>query len=65
MDMMTLLFTRLFLPGTLLEGIKYHDRIRFVSRDRAAAWVRGIRRNTRRGVLDYKLVAIEARGEDR
>ncbi len=57
---LTLLFTRIFTSG-LLEGIKHHDRIRFVDRWHAAQWVRGIRRNTRRGVLDYKLTAVESR----
>ena len=57
-----LLFTRQHTAG-LLAGIKTHDAIRHVDRWHAAQWVKGIRRNSRRGVLEYKLVVIEARDE--
>lgn len=57
--MILLLFSRKHVRG-LLEGITTHDRIRHVDRWHAAQWVKGVRRNTRRGRLDYKLTAIEA-----
>jgi len=56
---MILLFTRKHVSG-LLKGIVTHDKIRHVDRWHAAQWVKGIRRNSRRGNLDYKLIAIEA-----
>lgn len=59
MKQVILLFSRKHVRG-LLEGITTHDKIRHVDRWHAAQWVKGIRRNTRKGVLDYKLTAIEA-----
>lgn len=53
----TIVFSRLFVRG-ILEGIQHWDKITFVDRWHAAQWVRGIRRNTRRGVLDYRLMSI-------
>jgi len=44
----------------LLEGMTTHDRIRHVDRWHAAQWVKGVRRNSRLGRLDYRLTAIEA-----
>jgi hypothetical protein len=54
-----LLFTRTHVSG-LLAGITTHDRIRHVDRWHAAQWVKGVRRNSKRGRLDYKLSAITA-----
>lgn len=49
---------RLFLRGPL-AGIEFADTVRFVSRQRAAEWLRGIRRNCRAGNLEYRLIKTE------
>lgn len=53
-----LAYNRVFVTGPL-KGIVMRDTTRFVNRQRAAQWVRGIRRNSRLGLLDYKLLSIE------
>lgn len=57
---MTLEFTRFFTSGTL-AGLTHDDSLTFVDRGRAAAWVRGIRRNSRAGQLNYRLTRIRAK----
>jgi len=47
-------FVREFTSGAL-KGLTHKEWIQFVSRDRAAKWCRGIRRNARAGLLDYRL----------
>lgn len=43
-----------FLPGQLLEGINAWDRLEFVDRWHCAMWLRGVRRNIRRGTLEWR-----------
>jgi hypothetical protein len=43
----------------ILKGIAFNDTVRFISRERAASWVRGVRRNYRAGKLEYRLVRVE------
>lgn len=57
MKKITLVFVRKFTNG-ILKGILAPDKINFVDRWHCAQWVKGIRRNTRKGVLDYKLQKV-------
>jgi hypothetical protein len=47
-------FTRHFTKGWS-KGSTYRDSLRFVSRDRAAKWLRGVRENVRAGELDFRI----------
>lgn len=55
-----IVFVRLFTAGTL-KGMKVPDSIPHVDRWHAAQWLKGIRRNVRRGVLEYKLISAEGK----
>jgi len=50
--LVTLFFKRVHTKG-ILKGIQTRDQITHVDRKHAAHWVRGIRRNSRLGRLDY------------
>jgi hypothetical protein len=52
-------FARRFTRGTL-AGITCDDKIPHVDRWHAAQWLKGIRANVRRGVLEYKLTAAQS-----
>jgi len=54
MNHVTLYFTRLFIKGTL-KGLTHNDQINFISVERAMDWVKGIKANSMKGKLDYKL----------
>ncbi len=43
----------------MLEGLFTHAIIRHVDRWHAAQWLKGIRRNTRLGRLEYAIVAVK------
>jgi hypothetical protein len=53
MSAVSIFFERLHTSGPL-HGMKTYDFIRHVDRWHAAQWVKGVRRNSRRGALDYK-----------
>ncbi len=57
MKKITLVFVREFIRGTL-KGILAPDKITFVDRWHCAQWIKGIRRNSRKGVLEYKLKRV-------
>lgn len=50
-------FFRNFTRGPL-AGVSASDSIEFVNRDSAARWIRGIRANSRAGVLNYTIGLI-------
>lgn len=43
-----------FLPGTIFEGVNYWDCLEFCDRWHCAMWLRGVRRNIRRGTLEWR-----------
>jgi len=47
-------FTRRFHAGCM-NGVSASDVLRFVDRQSAARWVRGIRSNSRSGALTYSI----------
>lgn len=53
----TLGFVRKFTSGTL-NGMIHPDKITFVDRWHCAQWIKGIRRNSRNGSIDYKLIMV-------
>lgn len=53
------LFQRQFIKGPL-EGITHTDGITHVDRWHAAQWLKGVRANTRRGTLEYRISRILA-----
>ena len=53
--MTTLYFSKLFTRG-LLKGIVYHGFLDFTDPERAASWIKGIRKNIARGKLNFDLV---------
>jgi len=54
--MLKFAFTTHFTRGAL-EGLTYDDTITFESRARFEAWLAGINRNHKRGVIDYFVTA--------
>lgn len=55
-NQISLSFTREFTTGTR-KGSQHQDSIPFVSKDRAEAWLAGIARNSKAGVIDYKIAS--------
>lgn len=53
----TLTITREFVAGTL-KGLRHTGTMGHIDIAHAARWVRGIRKNSRLGKLDYRLVAV-------
>lgn len=47
-------FTRVHTKGPL-DGMRTYDSIRHVDRWHALQWLRGVRSNVRKGVLEYRL----------
>jgi hypothetical protein len=50
-------FVREFTRG-FLTGIKHADEITMIDRWHAAQWLKGVRRNSRCGKLDYRVVLV-------
>lgn len=54
---LTVIFTRRFNRGPL-SGLLHRDCIPMIDRAMAARWIRGIRRNSRLGQLDYSIFDV-------
>lgn len=43
-----------FVAGAILEGLNVWERMEFIDRWHCAQWLKGVRRNIRRGVLEWR-----------
>jgi hypothetical protein len=51
-------FERKFTTG-ILAGLTHKDKIIHIDRWHAAHWIKGIRRNSNNGILEYKLSSVK------
>lgn len=49
-----LIWRKEFLPGAIFEGINLWERLEFVDRWHCAQWIKGVRRNIRKGSLEWR-----------
>jgi hypothetical protein len=49
-----LVWRKEFIPGAILEGINVWERLEFIDRWHCASWLKGARRNIRKGTLEWR-----------